>query len=76
MYFRIKHRLKSKLMNKKHSSNSVKTISVPISLNIRYIKYITGHYRCILPLCTSTCPYMKVMMVFGPLLVIMVIRNF
>ena len=76
MYVLIKRVLKSKLVNKKHSSDSVKTMSVPISLNIRYMKYITGHYRYILPLCTSTCPCMKVMVVVGPLLVITVIHNF
>ena len=75
MYILIKHVLKSKLVNKKHSSNSVKTMSVPISPNIRYMKYITGLYRYILPLYTSTCPCMKVMVVVGPLLV-MVILNF
>jgi hypothetical protein len=75
LYILIKHVLKSKLVNEKHSSNSVKTVPVPVSLNVRYMKYITGHYRYILPLYTSTCPCMKVMVVVGPLLV-MVILNF
>jgi hypothetical protein len=67
MYILIKDILKSKLVNKKHSSNSV-CASLP-----KYQIYEIHHWA--LQIYSSTCPCMKIMVVVGPLLV-MVILNF